>query len=87
MVIGDPSGGIGGFRLFLISCVMSASSSPVALQRASFIFERVRDLLDDLPDPLLPPPQDLGPRRTLSEAKPGAHQQGPCDSFQPIGVA
>ena len=45
MGIGDPSGGIRGFRLFRISCVMSATSSPLVLRRASLISERVRDLL------------------------------------------
>ena len=58
MVIGDPSGGSRGFRVFLISCVMSANSSPLTLRGASLIWERVRDLLEDLPDPLLRPPQD-----------------------------
>ena len=71
MVIGDPSGGIRGFRLFLISCVMPATSSPVALQRATSISECVRDLLEDLPNPLLSPPQDSGPRRPVREAKLG----------------
>ena len=69
MVIGDPSGGIGGCSLFLISCAMSATSSPIALRRACLISERVRDLLEDLPHPLLRPPQDSGPRRPLREAK------------------
>ena len=72
MVIGDPSGGIRGFRLFLISCVMTATSSPVALRRVSLITERVRDLSEDLPDSLLCPPQDSGRRRPLREGKPGA---------------
>ena len=72
MVIGDPAGGIRGFRLFLISCVMSATSSSVALQRASLISERTSDLLENPPDPLLRPPQDEEPRRSLREAMPGA---------------
>ena len=72
MVIGDLSGGVRGFSLFLIYCVSSATSSPVALRRASLIAERAADLLEDLPDPLLRPPQHSGPRRPLREAKPGA---------------
>ena len=72
MVTVDPSGGIRGCSLFLISCVMLATGSPVALRRASLISERVKDLLEDLPDPLPLPPQDSGPRRPLREAKPGA---------------
>ena len=43
-----------------ISCVMSATSSLVALRRASLISERVRDLLEDLPDPVLCPLRTLG---------------------------
>ena len=72
MVIGDPSGGIRGLRLFLISCVMSATSSAVALRSASLISERVRDLSEDLPDPLLRPPQNSEAQMPLREAKPGA---------------
>ena len=72
MVIGDTSGGITGFRLFLISCVMSATSFPLTLQRASLYSERAREQLEDLSDPLLRPPQNSGPRRPLTEAKPGA---------------
>ena len=71
MVIGDPSGGIRGFRLFLISCVMPATSSPVALQTASSISERAKDLLEDVLDPLLRPPQDSGPQRPPRDVKPG----------------
>ena len=72
MVIGDPSGGIGRFRVFLISCIISATSSPVALRRASLISEHVRDLLEDLPDPLRRPAEDSGARRSLREAKLGS---------------
>ena len=72
MVIGDPSGGITGFRLFLISCVMSATSFPLTLRRASLIPERAGDRLEDLSDPLLRPPQNSGPQRPLTEATPGA---------------
>ena len=72
MVIGDPSGGIRGFRLFSISCVMLATSPPVGLLRASLISGRVRDLLEDLPDPLLRPQKDQGTQRPVRDAKPGA---------------
>ena len=49
---------IRGFSLFLIFCIMSATSSPIALQRAFLISERDLELLEDLPDLLLRPAQD-----------------------------
>ena len=61
-----------GSSLARISRVRSPTSSEVAPWRASFISDRVRDLLEDLPDPLLLPPRDSGPCRPLKEVKPGA---------------
>ena len=72
MVMGDPSGSIRGSRPVLISCVISATSSRVAVRRASLISDCVRNLLEDLADPLLRPAQDSRPQRPVREAKPGA---------------
>ena len=47
----------------------SATRSAVAPGRASSISECVRDVLEALPDPLLRPPQDSGPRRPLGESE------------------
>ena len=86
MVIGDLSGGIRGRRLFLIYCVMSATSSPVALRRASLVSECVMHLLEELSNPLLRPPQYSGPPRPLREAKPGAGMAYPGSGAAEPGI-
>ena len=74
-VVGDAWGGIiRGSSFSLISCVRSPTIFEVAPRSTSLISDRVRDLLEDLPDPLLLPPRDSGPLlNPLKGADPGAY--------------
>ena len=60
-VVGDAWGGIKGSSLYRISWVRSPTILKVAPQSTALISDRVRDLLEDLPDPLLLLPHDSGP--------------------------
>ena len=72
---GDAWGGIiRGSSFSQISWVRSPMIFEVAPQSTSLISDRVRDLLEDLPDPLLLPPRDSGPLlNPLKGAYPGAY--------------
>ena len=60
-MVGDAFEGFRGSSLARISRVRSSTSSEVDPRRASLISDRVRDLLEDLPDHLLLLPHDFGP--------------------------